>query len=716
VEVTEKSKKRELIKSIAIVFLVVLLILTFFSGTIMNYSLPEVATQVVSGGTINAKIRGSGTVAANENYEVVINQTREVRSVCVKAGDKVAEGDLLFVLGDMESQELQDAQEQLRKLNLDYQKQVLNFSKEYAENDRSVAIIREDLEKAIAKRDANQVTDSDISYAKGDLAAAKNELSQIELMLADLNSLQTDNEKYTQAKAKVDELKARETELQGKIESLNTTIDGYREDLGKLESGITLDSQRKIQDAQNALQQAQMKWQTDWTAYQIFMEELMHVINQMWTSTPHNFSPSEQIAIDGQLKQWELIGDKTEADQKPGTGDTTGTQPAAGARTIPDFPANSQYTVSQYRTAYDALIDDQTDVAAKQEALNRAQQDQSQGAGTAAQQRQQIESKINATQNDISSIQGDVSIVQSQLRDAEAQLEAASGENTQLKQQIKTYEASKRQQEANITTFQEHLTELEEKKKLYDEAQTTIDTKQQELETALSGKDIDKQLDNLELQGTRLQIEQQQMLVDKYKADSVDTEIKSKVSGIISAVNVTAGKDTTSGEAMAVIDVIDRGYTIKVSVTNDQAKQVKVGDSADVTNYRWGNDVSAVLEAITADPSAPGQKKLLVFRVSGEIEAGTNISLSIGQRSETFDTIVPKSALREDANGNFVLIITSRNTPLGNRYIANRVDVEVLAEDDTSAAVSGLSANDYVITTSSKPLDAGTQVRMVENT
>ena len=42
----------------------------------------------------------------------------------------------------------------------------------------------------------------------------------------------------------------------------------------------------------------------------------------------------------------------------------------------------------------------------------------------------------------------------------EAQLEAASGENTQLKQQIKTYEASKRQQEANITTFQEHLTEL----------------------------------------------------------------------------------------------------------------------------------------------------------------------------------------------------------------------------------------------------------------
>ena len=57
----------------------------------------------------------------------------------------------------------------------------------------------------------------------------------------------------------------------------------------------------------------------------------------------------------------------------------------------------------------------------------------------------------------------------------------------------------------------------------------------------------------------------------------------------------------------------------------------------------------------------------------------------------------------------------SRSTPLGNRYTATRVDVQVLAEDDTNAAVSGLAANDYVITTSSKPLDAGTLVRMVEN-
>ena len=41
----ETPKNREWVKNAAIVFLAVLLVLTFFSNTIMNRSLPEVATQ-----------------------------------------------------------------------------------------------------------------------------------------------------------------------------------------------------------------------------------------------------------------------------------------------------------------------------------------------------------------------------------------------------------------------------------------------------------------------------------------------------------------------------------------------------------------------------------------------------------------------------------------------------------------------------------------------
>ena len=52
---------------------------------------------------------------------------------------------------------------------------------------------------------------------------------------------------------------------------------------------------------------------------------------------------------------------------------------------------------------------------------------------------------------------------------------------------------------------------------------------------------------------------------------------------------------------------------------------------------------------------------------------------------------------------------------MGNRYIATRVDVEVLASDDNNTAISApLYGYEYVITTSTKPVEAGKQVRLNE--
>lgn len=700
-EVKEKSKKRELIKTIAIVFLAVLLVLTFFSGTIMNYSLPEVATQMVSSGTINAKIRGSGTLAANESYKVNLKQTREVRSVCVKVGDTVEEGTLLFVLGDVESEELRTAQEALENARISYQRKVLELSKSYSDNDLTVKSLREDLERAIAQRDANQVTDEEVTFAKGDLAAAKTALTQTQAVLKELNAVQTDSEEYANAKAKV-------TELETEIKALITAVEGYEEQLEKLDNGEDVTADRKIADAREALDKAYNNWKSDWSAYEDTIQRLadqdqVKITISINSDGVYTFSPSDQVKIEGALRQWELL---TAEPSAPGEDDAEKPKEAVQTQSTEDNKQPAEF--SNWKKAYTALLADQEDVAAKQQTLDRLRQDSSISEGSASQQRRNIRDKLDEAESDLAA-------AERQLRTAQQELDAASGANAQLKEQIRAWEATQRQQEASITTLEANLAALQEKQTAYKAALETVNAKQRELETTLSGKDIDKQLNNLELQSMNIEIEKQQELVDKYTKDSVGAEIKSPVSGVVSAINVSAGKDTTPDQAMAVIDVVDRGYILKIPVTNEQAKQVKVGDTAEVTNYYWGNEITAVLESITSDPSSAGQKKLLVFRVSGDIEAGTNITLSVGQRSAPMDAIVPKSAVREDANGKFVLVVTSRSTPLGNRYTATRADIQVLAEDDTSVAVSGLASSDYVITTSSKPLDAGSQVRMVEN-
>ena len=93
-------KRREWVKTAAIVFLSILLVLTFFSNTIMNYSLPEVATQYVQTGTITAKVRGTGKVEASDPYNVIAKESRVITSVAVKQGDIVEKDQILAWIGD----------------------------------------------------------------------------------------------------------------------------------------------------------------------------------------------------------------------------------------------------------------------------------------------------------------------------------------------------------------------------------------------------------------------------------------------------------------------------------------------------------------------------------------------------------------------------------------------------------------------------------------
>ena len=117
-----QSKRRDWVKNAAIIFLSIMLVLTFFSNTIMNYSLPEVATQYVQPGTITAKVRGTGTVEATDPYHVMVTESRVISSVAVQKGDVVEKDQVIYYLEDAESEELKAAQDELEELELAYMK------------------------------------------------------------------------------------------------------------------------------------------------------------------------------------------------------------------------------------------------------------------------------------------------------------------------------------------------------------------------------------------------------------------------------------------------------------------------------------------------------------------------------------------------------------------------------------------------------------------
>ena len=192
-----------------------------------------------------------------------------------------------------------------------------------------------------------------------------------------------------------------------------------------------------------------------------------------------------------------------------------------------------------------------------------------------------------------------------------------------------------------------------------------------------------------------------------------EAQITAKVSGTIQTLNAAPGDTKKKDDVLATIEVPDMGYMMSFSVTNDQASRLRVGDTGTVSNFYWGDEITATLKSIQIDQKNPATNKLLTFDLSGNVTAGSELTVSVGQKSANYDVIIPSSSVRTDANGTYVLKMESKNSPLGNRYLARRVPVEVLAVDDTNSAVSAdLGYGDYVITSSSAPLKNGQMVRL----
>lgn len=265
------------------------------------------------------------------------------------------------------------------------------------------------------------------------------------------------------------------------------------------------------------------------------------------------------------------------------------------------------------------------------------------------------------------------------------------------------------------------VTELSAASTLAD-AKAAVKEKRKALASLIRGLNTKKKEDSLNAQSEALDneaaqksIEEQREKVEKIKNSNDIKEVKAEEDGIVSEVNCKTGDSVTADAPLAKIQLADSGYVVKVTVTKAQSKLIRTGDEATVENV-WDDSVTATVKSIQADTENPNQNMIVTFEVKGDgVSVGQTLAFAVGNRSSQYDAVVPNNAVREDSKGKFVLVLKVKGTPLGNRYTVKRADVEVQASDDTSSGVTGgVYENDNVITNSSKPLEEGMQVRLVE--
>lgn len=545
------TKKREWVKNAAIVFLIILLLLTFFSNTIQNYSLPEVATQYVEPGSITAKIRGMGVVESGDPYNVKIKEVREVASVEVKVGDKVEAGQVLCYLTEEDSQQLDQAKQDLEQKRQALEDAQFNFERQLLTGNYDVSIMQNAGNTATMSSYLNQVYS-----AKNQMDAAEDKVNEWKSLIA--------------------------------IYDRQMEFNPYSEDISK-EFKALKDAQAALDTVSNDLTGAQ-NWLNSLDA-QIEVEKAA-------------------LSVSG--------GDASRLDN----------------------------LVSQRVTALQNVKNLESKKATAEQNLANAKK---------------------ATEN-----------IDNDLTKAKAFAELS------LKNAEEYYALTK-------TTYDELIKNIGDAFDLSKASETITDAQKA--------------------------VDEAQAQVDKLTTEAMGGEVTAPISGLITSVNVKSGVETPSDGIVFTMQPEGKGYTMSFTVTNQQATRLSVGDQAELVNSWRYDDIQVTLASIKPDPNNPGQNKLLTFDVTGEsVIAGQSLNVSVGQKSANYDYTVPNSAIREDNNGKFILVITSKSSPIGTRYFASRVDVEVLASDDTKSAISGaIESYAYVITTSTKPVEAGKQVRLANN-
>lgn len=668
-ENSNATKRREWVKNTAIIFLSIMLVLTFFSNTIMNYSLPEVATEYVQRGTITAKVRGTGNIEATDPYNVTISESRVISGVAVKAGDEVKKGDVLFHLEDEESTELTDAQKELNSLILAYQVAVITESMAVGtvsniENDNTQPLTQkqQNLQAAIAAQEAAQ---AEYDSATLQVAEINKELGYIGNTVVD-----TSGEKNAVSNAQKDANNAGKAVAEAQANAAKAT-----ENVTIAKNNVTA-KQSELENINAAVDN---------------LENLKSQIDNF----ANDKAAADQKLTDLQNKLNELTAAFDTWKQA---------HPEAGPAEIEEQQAIIDAASGELKTAQDAI-------PALEQSYQKAVEDFN-AAGGEASLAQLISDRV-LRENEVA--QAQLAVLDAENKVSEANKEVANKTNEQSNknaavsnaQQALTDKENSLDTTIDKANASNRLLEAQDRQT---RAQLALDKAKEDMAEIQKGLLAEINLESQD-EAIRLQMEKIKKLEEKAAGASIDAP----VDGIVTTLNKVAGEKTQPEEALAVIQVAGKGFTLAFSATTEQAKKLSVGDMAEVQNSWYYTDVKATLASIKPDPNDPAQKKLLTFNVEGDVQAGQSLSLAVGQKSADYELVVPNSAIREDNNGKFILIVESKSSPLGNRYVATRIDVEVLATDDTHTAISaGLYGHEYVITTATKPVEAGKQVRLTD--
>ncbi|MBQ7600505.1 MAG: HlyD family efflux transporter periplasmic adaptor subunit [Clostridia bacterium] len=691
----KKTSRKDIIKNIAIIFLILLLILTFFSNTILKASLPEVSAQYPKYTTLSSSVKVTGTIRSRNTLDVVYEnvkdadmvQTRKVLSVYVREGDMVSEGQVIMTVSQEFSDELKSAIEQYDSLKNQYDLSVLDDNinsmsdnqrlesarKEIENAKDSLQRMRETYQASLQGKDTGAILQTQLEKLQEDLEKLNEEMEGVSAEISETESA------VSQAKMLLKESGTSSEELVTRLQdaqwnyitaeeeytALKNTCDSLEAQISELSEQISdMTEARSITQVIESLNSEieSLKEQAAELRLQLFSEEGYNEDIADQIDAIYDQISARKSNLEEQYIKLEIIGMETvdELTLYAFNRQLSDLQKDLEKKRAPLGEAQEKYNTA--KSEYDNLTKINEDVG----------------------NLPQNETKLLELKNRLSQLQADQKNLNKEVADTQRKID------NNVIQDPETLAESIKSQEDNIRSL---------------ETQYQITVAQQGRSNESTKREREEQ---------RKQMEELQAKIQSYQNAPSTSDIVAPTSGRVVTLYNTVGSKVSSGNTVATLDITDKGYTCEVTLSADEAKKVQVGSPVSVVNSWWYSNIEAQVTNIRSDPQTQGKQRIITLSVTGDVYDGQSVNFQIGDSSQYYSNVLPNSAIRVDNDGKYVLVVESKSTPLGMKYNARRIAVTVVASDDTQSAVTGLTGSEFVITNATSPISDKQQVRLAE--
>lgn len=279
-------------------------------------------------------------------------------------------------------------------------------------------------------------------------------------------------------------------------------------------------------------------------------------------------------------------------------------------------------------------------------------------------------------------------------------VQSALNEMNAAKQALDNY-SNLSDEEKDSETEESLYSDYQSKKSMYDaavvESKDTVD-----LDRALQDTKDSVKIDEYNKELAKLQ-----PLLD------TSGKIISEKEGIVTSVFAENGGVTT--DAIASIADKNEGYKFVGQIDKENRTSIKQGQTVALNLGTYGIIENLTIGSISKNQDNADTLNVTVVLPTGIGEIDDSGEIVVSSKSKKYGTCVPLSALRQgEGTDYYVLVVTEKETVLGEELIAKRIDVRVEKRDGEYAAVTDgvLARNDKIIIDSNKTVEDGDRVRL----